>query len=227
MSPDTMTVQEGYEGLSKEIIPVKDDGVCCIDGRYEESGMLSRAGADFGLIMGVMATSEKLQLGYSPEECAQMVYDFATKHHGYFDIHTDSHNSEIFNDDSLSIGCAHVSKAMNGTYSHMYSLTPGSVERALKWVVNKENTRVTVLEGDHAETEVVIVDSMVDTILHKSQDGSMRFVIDSARDVKYLRSFCKEHPEFDFETLHGLIDTQNKATLSLIASKLPIIRMSI
>lgn len=246
MEPDTPFEQELIPEVSVEDVKAHvkantvsvRDGRKCVDGRYGkdmDTGMIARPGGDFGYVLTLLALNRKHNLGLTPEQCFDRVYDTVTKNSGLFYMHTDEHSEHDKEHDKghehLHIGCGHVAKSSDAHLCAMYDVSAEDVQRVLAYVHEKQksNSQIhnTVLAGAHAEEGVLVVTGTEKTV--DPRDTRMFFVYDKTRDNQYMETVL-----FPALSLNGITledfkaasDVQLNATLKLLAEGKPLFEVN-
>lgn len=220
---ETLALNE-VEGFVKENIVPAVDGRVCVDGRYDpegsQKGFLARAGADFGLVMGLLGLSKKGKINLTPEEAVDSVYSFVTAGEGKFYLHTDRNSI----DGQTLTGCGHIRLASNSDYSDRFGVSTTDMLEALSYIRDKKqhpNTEEVILQGNHEEKGNLITRGEK-TLNHKSTT-SQYFVYDKDRDIKFVEKFVESANILGLthEDLQEVLDMQTKATLDLLAPENP------
>lgn len=213
----------------KNLTPAKE-GRKCVDGRYasegNDQGMIARPGGDFGYVMALLAVNREKQLGLTPEQCVDAVFNAVTVEGNLFYMHTDTHaEHDHGHNDKPAIGCGHIAKALNPELASGYAVPEDDMRKAFahmqKYLQLKEKVRMTVLEGDHKEQGVLVVDSETRTVKPQNeQDKTMYFIYDKKRDAEYIQKTLI--PRLKIQALNGedfmkAADAQLAATLHNLA----------
>jgi len=215
--------------VSKNIISTKE-GRKCVDGRYEDdeySGMIARAGADFGYVMAMLGYNLEQKLNLSVEQCVDIVYKSIIDLEGTFYMHTDTHADPTI---PYSIGCGHASKAMSQEYALTFGLDPEQVQKALLLLKDSPERPVTLvtLQGDHAEEGVLIIKNE-DYTVNSKDDEHMYFIYDKKRDDLFLKDLVEKigMDQLVYENFQRVSTLQLGATLQALAKGLPIFEVTI
>ncbi len=214
----------------------------CVDGRYEgikNFPMVAKPGGDAGDIMAAFGAINELGLELDGEMIINAVME-AVGGKEKFAFHTDSHAEH--DNAGCGMGCGHLKKA---------KLEPdeyGLKQEQMDFLFNKlpqfleEGAHQEILNGDHAETAVLVVDSEnfgLKPLLH-SEDGIQEaFVYHKTLHQEQLDQLAKELQEKLAETgvvreeveLRKALDTafgkQLNATLQRLAKDLPVYTVKI
>lgn len=214
------------------------EGRKCVDGRYAadgaESGMIARPGGDYGYVMALLSVNRHKNLGLTPEQCVDAVYNALTADGNKFYMHTDTHAHPSHEHDTAGehhdapvIGCGHIAKALNSELATGYAIPEEDMQRAFDhmqtYIQQGKSVHMAVLEGSHWEQGVLVVDSETHAVNPHNEDekeNSMYFVYDKKRDDAYIEKelMPRLHIEGltaeDFKTAS---DIQLKATLHNLA----------
>lgn len=204
----------------------------CVDGRYEpgqEEGRIARPGADFGYVMILLALNKEKQLGLSPEECVDRMYDIVTKDGGTFFMHTDTHAH------SPSIGCGHIAKACQEELASEYGLSAMDVKHALHYTQMRfkkgDSIHITTLTKDHEECAVLDVWGNQKTVRpYDPETGIMVFVYDRKRDTAFMRDVVVPQlhlPKGTFADFNRVSNKHLAVTLRLLAFGKPILKITV
>lgn len=220
--------------VKASIVPAKE-GRKCVDGRYlpeQATGMIARPGGDGGYVMALMAVNKKKNLGLTPEQCFNAVYN-AVKDDSGFCMHTDHHTDPDATTHIGLIGCGHMAKAANRKFCDDYDVKCEDVEKVIAYARNvkeiSKGVHMLKLEGEHKEQGVLIVQSTTHTVLADNPKLSqMYFIYDETRDNEFLKKLVKEmHLEgVTYEDMKTESDLQLQTTLQLLALHLPIYTVS-
>lgn len=229
VSPETV---EEYVNASTVLAK---EGRKCVDGRYlpeQATGMIARPGGDGGYVMALMAVNRKKNLGLTPEQCFNAVYN-AVKDDSGFCMHTD-HNSDP--DDATRIGligCGHMAKAATRRFCGNYDVKSEDVVKVIAYARNvreiSNGVHIVNLTGEHKERGVLIVKSDTHSVLADNPKLSqMYFIYDEKRDNEFLKKLVKELdiPGVTYQDMKTESDMQLQATLQLLALHLPIFTVS-
>jgi hypothetical protein len=226
-----INLSETIEYISKNIIPAQK-GRKCIDGRYspgQASGMIARPGGDCGYVMALLAVSKQKALGFTPEQCFNIIYKSLTNNHERFSMHTD-HNIDPDSNTRIGlIGCGHLSKAATKELSSEYDVDSQDVIKLVNYARNvaksSTNFEMINLDGNHAEEGVFIINSKRYSV--NSEDPELKkmyFIYDEERDNDFLKKLVNEmgiqgvtYPDMKKES-----DLQLQATLSNLSAGVPI-----
>lgn len=238
----TQSQLEAYLQLNTiKLEPGKHDRLICVDGRYtrglHDQQDIAAPGAHLGPIMALLDS----QFDLSPQAAFELVEGFLASTKTPFIWHTDTHEGH----GDCKIGCGHCNAAIN--HAHHYGLDAARVEEMVAIVrayqAERQSDRAaatcptcTLLELDHQERAVIIVESDQYTIEHCGEneqgEAEQYFVYDAtlyqqflARLVEWVRS---QGREIDLEKLLKVVEQQTNTTLSLLPSSqgLPIYQVS-
>lgn len=209
-------------------------GRMCVDGRYKDgAGMIARPGGDLGYVMVLLAFNRKNNWGFSAQQVVGFVYEYVTRDGGEFFMHTDEHAEHKTKEDPLSIGCGHVALALVEGFAPDYLLDSEDLREALVTLREKQeewkDIKKVVLEGEHKEKGVLIVESREKTV--SPRDGEeMYFVYDETRDQDFMQGlvdFLSKEKGLDvtFDEFKQVSDIQVEATLQKLAPTKPILRV--
>lgn len=241
-------LETAYKYVKENIKPAQI-GRKCIDGRYPTGeNQLARPAADLGYVMALLAVNEKKQLGLTPVQCFDYVYNAIIAEGSTFDFHTDQfadpeNAEEITEAEShghAPIGCAHVAKAADDSNSPDYGLPSGKAIRAVIACANnkfnaenemdKKTIRKVNLKRKHAEKGVLIIESDEFTVNSSSTDGTqMYFIYDRKQDKHFMRKLVDSMKiaKITFEDMESASNMQAAATLKLIAVGKPVYNVTL
>ncbi|MGH7202969.1 MAG: hypothetical protein ACREHC_00825 [Candidatus Levyibacteriota bacterium] len=227
------------EYIQKNTVAVRD-GRKCVDGRYPPetaSGMLARPGGDCGYVMALLALNKKKNLGMTPEQCLNAVYNVICKKlHGAFCMHTDHHvdpELEELNDKmhQTLIGCGHLAKATKQLLREPYDVDNDDVKKIIAYAKNlaevSDHVEMVNLNGDHKEEGVLLVDSERYTV-NACDETKQYFIYDKTRDDVFMKKLVDAMalPGVTFEDMQAESDIQLQATLHNLAKGLPLYNIS-
>ena len=231
---------EGTTAYVQKNTVVAKDGRKCVDGRYPPetaSGMLARAGGDCGYVMALLALNKKKNLGMTPEQCLNAVYNVICKKlHGAFCMHTDHHvdpELEELNDKmhQTLIGCGHLAKATKQLLRETYDVDNDDVKKIIAYAKNlaevSDHVDMVNLNGDHHETGVLLVESDEYTV-NACDENRQYFIYDKTRDDAFMKKLvdAMDLPGVTFEDMQRESDIQLQATLHNLAKGLPLYKVS-
>lgn len=194
LTPEELELLQDIEQhVQANTVPADNSKRKCVDGGYqvgEAEGALARAGADLGASMAL------LKLGFTPQESFQLVFDFVTSRGQKYCWHTDTHVDPAETDDhhhassQEKVGCGHCNAAIK--VGEKYGVSGESVDQLLTIVRTMqerqpEDMECVVLDRDHAERAILVVQSTDLTVRPWGKDkGDQYFISDAARDAQYL-----------------------------------------
>jgi hypothetical protein len=231
MKNETIYLEEAIRFVKGNIVNASN-GRVCVDGRYDPNGQqigfLARAGADFGISMGLLALSKQGKINVTPQEAVDSVYNHVTQNDGKFYMHTDQHSV----DDKKLIGCGHAGRAANPEYSDMFGVDANTVTNAILYARDKNqhpNSEEVILNGEHAEKGVLIVKGLLKTLNHQNKEGAQYFIYDKDRDDKFVEDFVKQAHILGLtaDDLKQSLETQTNATVQLLAENKPVIEVDL
>lgn len=219
------------EYVERNVVRARE-GRKCVDGRYlptQASGMIARPGGDLGYVMALLAVNKQKNLGLTPEQCFDGVYDVVIRKNSHFYMHTDHHASGRHDTKKALIGCGHVAKAAMEDLSKEYDLDGKDVERIVAYArsIAKVSSRIEIvnLNGEHEEKGVLVVKSGKYTVNAKDPySHEMFFIYDAARDTEFIENLVEEMDiqDISFGEMKRELDMQLRATLHNLAKGLPI-----
>lgn len=162
----------------------------CVDGRYENIDnmpMAATPGGDAGYVMAIHGAQNILQLDVPP----QLAIDTVVETNGgadKFQFHTDSKHPEV------GTGCGHLTKAQEDPQS--YGLKQEQIDFLFEQLPKllESGAHQEVLQGDHAETVVIVVDSSQYGLkpLLRTDDGILEaFVFQPTLNESFLDKLTK------------------------------------
>jgi virulence-associated protein VagC len=227
-----MNIDQVQQFVKENIIPTRD-GRKCVDGRYEiatqDSGMIARPAGDLGYVMVLLALSRKLNLGLTPSQVFDAIYQVVTKDGGKFYLHTDHHadpdgsGSNSTEDSKTKIGCGHAGKAMDPNLAPDYLVDPDEMAELVTYAKQKAekdpNVLMTNLNKEHDEQGVIVVKGKTRTINPQNNSGVQYFMYDQDRDEEFMQKLVAdlnlEH--INYAGFKEISDQQLQATLHNLA----------
>ncbi len=226
---ETLAVEEKISALKEKVtahskkMRVKADSTRtkCVDGGYragEAEGAIAIPGGHLGISMAL------LNLGFSPEDSFNHVYNFTKSEGNPYCWHSDTHEGH----DGCVVGCGHCNAAI-GAGEHYGA--EGQDTQALLNIVNNaqsseesENTmEKVVLNRDHSEEAILVITSTDFTVKPWDEENDVQFFIyDKVRHLDLLKRFAeylhKLGLETTYEQLVAASDEQTNSTLGLLGS---------
>lgn len=180
---------------TQELLPLRRR---CVDGRHapdQAKDSFALAGADLGIVMALMRAGGGRIDGVS----AYKAVSRALKNLGTsFFYHTDEHAlhdaEHKHNPNEVCFGCGHGKKASMADLASRYGIDPEQQKLVIKEIESgtlKEgmaNLDKTVLEGDHNELGVIVVESENMTVLPMNLETKQQYFI---YDAIHVKSFMK------------------------------------
>ncbi len=160
---------QAFVETNKQQITDANNFARCVDGRYEniqDMPLGARPGGDVGDVMAAFGALNLLQKDLEPQVVIDTVLKL-TNGANHFNFHTDTHAEPS----AVGLGCGHFKQAKLDPAAYgvtqeqmdfLASALPGLVE---------EGAHQEVLQGDHAEQAVIVVDSETHGILPLQRDG--------------------------------------------------------
>ncbi len=215
-----------------------DTRSCCVDGRVTESDAktpAARPGGNAGDSMTAIGALRRLEVA-DIHSLYRKVFDTSVRVGGgpkQVWFHTDTHAPNAGEpEEIIARGCGHLRHA--GNDPEAYGLVHEDMTAIFAYLVSLREQGATevVLQGDHAESAVLVVDSDTIGVRHGDDTGQQAFVYHARLDEIFLTSLAvalAEIPEIQYlgvETvLHALIQVskqQRDETLSRLAKGSPI-----
>lgn len=214
----------------------------CIDGRYNESienlEPLAKPGADIGELMMLCAANNQYALNLTYDQIYKIFIQTIGKEN--LRIHTDSHFCHDKDEKNQCLGCGHFKQG--NLDMQAYGLTLEDIDFIYKTLIalKKQGIKNDVLEGDHLEKAVVIVNSNKYSIrsmfksrgevlevfvYHKTLDDLRRKQI--AQNLSSVLKNDKYDSEYLYEILTNTADEQLFETVGRLAKDLPIYKVKI
>lgn len=206
------------------------EGRECVDGRYDQhgaqEGMIARAGADFGYVMGLLGLRNEGKLSLTPEECVDAVYKVVTENGGRFYAHSDEHAK----DKGILSGCGHIMKSATPELSDKYGVNSQDVITALNYaheITSHQNFEEVELHGSHEEKGVLIVRGNTKTVNHHDEND-MYFVYDIDRDEAFqeMLVYKMNIPGVTVDNFREFLTKQTNATVELLAPGKPVFEVN-
>lgn len=220
---------------------------CCVDGRVSEEGEqapAARPGADAGDMMVALAALRLLakEAGLDPGAVRKEVLEVVIANVGgpeRFRFHTDRHAehdlADAAEDARIARGCGHLKQAEKDPAA--YALVAEDMAEIFKTLValKKEGAQEMVLEGNHGERAVLVVESAQDGLAH-SASGTQAFVYHAAYDAAARRELAARLAELPglrekiseedlLRKMEEAATLQRGETLARLAGGLPIYAM--
>ena len=179
----TLSDIERFVGDKENLVVVRNDEIRCGDGRptpEQSNGAIRAFGEDFGIMFAIKAALlEKGEKNVDDERLIEAYLHSVTDVRGEnpkLFAHTDSHAQK-----DGGIGCGHAREASNPENKDEYIAPNNSANSLFKAILKRPELDLQVLEGDHQEEAVLIVNS------DKNEEGK-RFSINS-KDREGKHSF--------------------------------------
>lgn len=215
----------------------------CVDGRYqnlENFPAIAKPGGDAGDVLAAFAALNRLNLDIDPGRVIDLVVSVAGGNKN-FSFHTDQHAEH---DSGVpGMGCGHLKQAQLDPDS--YLVKPSQIDFIFNQLPHllEQGARQEVLQGDHQEQAVVVVDSQNFSIKPLLGSGSEEiqevFVYQKTLHEQQLSKLAQLLQETILETgqvveqqdvlvaLHESFQQQLGQTLQRLAKDLPVYQVSI
>ncbi len=190
----------------------------CVDGGYrgeEAVGAIAFPGGHLGISMAL------LELGFSPDDAFNLVYQFVSKDGNPYCWHTDKHEGHH----GVIVGCGHCNAAIGKGvhYGVVGENVQALLELARKAQNERENMELVILDREHAEQAILVVTSTDYTIKPWDQENDVQFFIyDKVRHMDLLKKLAmflvEQGKEVLYEDLVKASEKQTNATLGLLGS---------
>lgn len=186
---------DAKEGMTLEEM-ILSLGRRCVDGRHtkeQAENSFAFAGADVGLVMALSrASAGKIDLITSYKAVSRALKRMGTSFFYHTDTHA-QHDEHKHDTHSIFFGCGHALKPTDMELAKRYGIDPK--QQALLIALIKSGKRdedmaeldETVLDGNHLEEGVLVVDSEKFTVEPMSEAGQQYFVY----DLRLIRAFMK------------------------------------
>lgn len=205
----------------------------CIDGRYSateaKEAPLARPGADAGYIMAALAAINETGGTIAKEKAIDAVIAAAGGIEN-IRVHTDSHaeHDPKKKEDPVA-GCGHC--RLGREMAQKYGLTESDAQFVIAACKNlvAEGAVDIVLEGDHGEAAIFIVDSKTHSVRAKDTEGTQAFIYQKTLDKERLSAIARYLAGEDEKTQNALLAALEKSsaaqlalTAEALASGLPV-----
>ncbi len=210
----------------------------CIDGRHtkeQASDFIARPGGDLGYVMALLGVSGKNGWGLSAADCFTIVKRALANLDEKFYCHSDTHVQGHGHHDDSKIGCGHAAKASYVEHADDYGVDAHEMQSLIE-LVNQEaaseesDVEMVVLQGDHAERGVIIINDMGWTVApYDEETDEMYFVYDKMRDEEFMKLLWEQMLDdaslpdgADFDDFKAVSDQQMGKTMELLAKEKPV-----
>jgi spore germination protein YaaH len=236
-----MTREQLDAFLKETIVPTAEASALthCVDGRYQDAAKLAKPGANAGDVMVAMAALRALGVVVDHQKVIDLVVDLVGGP-GAFAFHTDTHAEH--DQKGPGMGCGHLKQAF--TEPEAYGLTHQDMDYLMQKLpkLMEQGAQQTVLEGDHQEQAVVVVNAENYTVKPNVQsNGSVAeaFVFQRTANDKHLQALAEklaqllvaEHPNINHEQVHQTVfqvsDQQLQETLRRLAKDLRVYTVTV
>jgi hypothetical protein len=230
---------------ARETVFPATPGRRCIDDRYEPgqgSGMIARAGADFGYVMALLALNHAKSWGLTPAQVVDAVIDAITKGGEPFRLHTDHRapwppfadagRPPNVGTGQPTIGCWHIAAALDPAHAGpyfppSYEAPAADVRAALARIADRAAAgapvEVVTLRGDHGHGGLLVIAGTRRTV-HPTSGRASYFVYDQTRDETFIAESLAPRldiPKLSPEELVAAARVQLAATLRAAAPDRP------
>jgi hypothetical protein len=173
-------------------------GSRCVDGRYLPDNnlpALARPGADAGYLMVAYAALRSLGVEADPDKITQAILSI-TGGESNFCLHTDSHAMHGTETKDLpAAGCGHFKLAKKDPESYgLASEDISAISQILSDLISK-GARNTVLDGDHGEQAIIVVNSKTHSIKSSTPEGTQAFILQKTLDDERLLELAEKLSE--------------------------------
>jgi len=200
----------------------------CIDGRDTDHGRPSIPGGKFGALGVVFATIDSLTNGdYDREGVIKIVKEFFNwKLGGHSDTHKQSKTPGCECD-----GCGHVYRLLH-EWQERYNLHSSSIESLGNEIASIDNTEIDILEGNHEERSVIIVNHPGYGVKSHSSQGqdfvyNVAYVTDLYKHMSGKLSYLLKIPQH--RLVDALLEQANTHVMTTawdLAKWLPVFQVS-
>lgn len=237
-------VKQNAARMEKGIASLTAENWACVDGRVTKAGRFAGPGGALGIMFAVFAGLEKWKKEHAPAldlDLSKISGIVETALAG-MTCHTDTH--AVHDGKTLACaGCGHCKGALENPADYGLAESSGYLRR----YVEESGITPEVLEGEHAEGAVIVIDKLPDELREKVQpislpgtgaDGRQSFIFHLEDYLKVIEAIAEKageavkekNPDADLKSLATLAreaaEMQTNATLERLAKGLPRFNVS-